>query len=153
MQQLSLKIVPLAQLAIAITLMWLLSQHFPILPFYLNENGFFCVSLIVTGVLIMLAGVMAFYYQETTVDPRDPSKASSLVVAGIYRYSRNPMYLGMAIVLVGVAFMLANLGSLLVVPIFVMSITTLQIVPEELALEEQFGDSYREYKDKVNRWL
>lgn len=153
MQRLSLKIIPAAQLGLALIAMWFFSKHFPILPFYLSENRFFCVLLIATGVVIMLAGVTAFYYHNTTVDPRNPSAASALVVAGVYRYSRNPMYLGMTIVLVGVAFILANLGSLLVVPLFVASITLLQIIPEELALEDRFGDSYREYKERVNRWI
>ena len=74
-------------------------------------------------------------------------------MAGIYRYSRNPMYLGMTLVLVGIAFLLANVGSLLVIPLFVFSITSLQIKPEELALEERFGDTYRDYKERVNRWI
>lgn len=153
MKGLSLKVVPLAQLGLALLVMWLVSEFFPILPFYLTENRIFCLMFIVIGILIILAGVLAFYYQKTTVDPRDPSAASTLVVAGIYKYSRNPMYLGMAMILVGAAFTFANLGSLLVVPLFVLSITMLQIIPEELALEKRFGDNYRDYKDRVNRWI
>lgn len=153
MQQLPLKIVPLAQLIVAVLAMYLLSEHFPILSFYLSDNKIFCLILIASGLLMMLIGVVTFHYHQTTVDPRKPDAASALVVAGIYRYSRNPMYLGMTLVLVGVAFILANVGSLLVIPLFVFSITSLQIKPEELALEERFGDTYRDYKERVNRWI
>lgn len=107
----------------------------------------------VTGLGVAGTGAGAFRRAATTVDPTRPERASTLVSNGIYRYTRNPMYLGMAFVLLGWSVYLANLGAIVLVAIFVAYITRFQIVPEERELSRLFGDAYSKYKATVRRWL
>jgi protein-S-isoprenylcysteine O-methyltransferase Ste14 len=112
------------------------------------------VGLFLTDALFCcLAGVYSFRRAHTTVDPLHPEKASRLVTGGIYRVSRNPMYLGFAIFLLAWAVFLASPWMLLGVPAFMAFIGRLQIQPEERALESLFGEEYRDYKARVRRWL
>ncbi|MFL6647317.1 MAG: methyltransferase family protein, partial [Sulfurifustaceae bacterium] len=90
---------------------------------------------------------------DTTKDPRHPERATALVTGGIYRITRNPMYLGLALVLVGWGIFLSNVLSLLGVVVFLGYLNRFQIVPEERALEARFGEAYRQYKQTVRRWL
>ena len=105
------------------------------------------------GLLIDLVSVAAFVRARTTVNPLAPERANALVVSGLYRFSRNPMYLGMLMILLGWAAWLAQPLALAPVAAFVVLIEVLQIRPEEKALEEKFGEDYREYKKRVRRWL
>ena len=82
-----------------------------------------------------------------------PSASSALVTSGIYRRTRNPMYLGQALVLLGAMVYLQNLIALLVVPLFLVYITRLQILPEERALMARFPEAYAQYRHRVPRWL
>lgn len=101
----------------------------------------------------MLSGVMAFRRARTTVNPLNPEAATALVIVGVYRYTRNPMYVGLATMLVGWAVYLAAPLALLGPPIFVLFIARFQIVPEERALAEKFGREFADYRKKVRRWL
>jgi protein-S-isoprenylcysteine O-methyltransferase Ste14 len=83
----------------------------------------------------------------------DPSKASRLVTGGVFRISRNPMYLGLALLLIGWAVWLGSASPWLIPPLFVTIVTLLQIIPEEEALARLFGDQYVEYRRDVLRWL
>lgn len=103
--------------------------------------------------VIIGAGIWAFQKQRTTVNPHNPSDASSLVTSGIFRYTRNPMYLGMVLCLSAVAVKTANIFALLCIPMFVIYITRFQILPEERAIETLFGEEYRDYKKRVRRWI
>lgn len=105
------------------------------------------------GLLIDLVSVAAFIRAKTTVNPLAPSRANALVVGGLYRFSRNPMYLGMLMILLGWAVYLAQPLALLPVAAFVVLIEVMQIRPEEKALEEKFGEDYRSYKKRVRRWI
>lgn len=82
-----------------------------------------------------------------------PDESSDLVVSGIYKYTRNPMYLGLLIILCSWAVYLADFVSLLLLPVFVWYITTYQIIPEEQILENKFGMKYIQYKHNVRRWI
>lgn len=108
---------------------------------------------LVDGLFCCIAGVYCFRVAHTTVDPLHPEKASHLVTGGIYRVSRNPMYLGFAILLLAWAVFLASPWMLLGVPAFMAFITRFQILPEERTLEALFGDAFRAYKADVRRWL
>ena len=108
---------------------------------------------VIDGVFCCLAGVYCFRKAHTTVDPLHPAKASHLVTGGIYQVSRNPMYLGFSILLLAWAVFLASPWTLLGVPAFIAFITRFQIIPEERALQALFGDAYRDYQDRVRRWL
>jgi len=108
---------------------------------------------VIDGVFCCLAGVYCLRMAHTTVDPLHPDRASHLVTGGIYRVSRNPMYLGFALLLLAWAVFLASPWMLLGVPAFMVFITRFQIIPEERALQGVFGDAYRDYQGRVRRWL
>ena len=105
------------------------------------------------GVLVSVIGVLQFRRARTTVNPLQPEAASSLVTGGIYRWTRNPMYLGMALALAGWGLYLGNFGALALVGVFVMYIDRYQIDPEERALAARFGDAFAAYRRRVRRWL
>lgn len=110
-------------------------------------------ALVAAGVAFDLLGLLAFRASRTTVNPLRPERASALVTGGVYRITRNPMYVGMALLLLAWA---VHLGSALpfVGPIaFVAYITRFQIRPEERALRERFGDEFDRYAARVRRWL
>jgi protein-S-isoprenylcysteine O-methyltransferase Ste14 len=106
-----------------------------------------------SGLLLDLISVAAFIQARTTVNPLAPDKTKALVVTGLYRFSRNPMYLGMLMILLGWAAYLAQPLTLIPVALFVFLIEIIQIRPEERALEEKFGEDYRAYKRRVRRWI
>jgi len=105
------------------------------------------------GVAAALAGVVEFRRARTTVNPLHPEKATAVVDSGIFRISRNPMYLGMLLALVAWALFLANPVTLAGPVLFVLFMNRFQIVPEERALTALFGDGYRVYLGRVRRWL
>lgn len=111
------------------------------------------LGLALAGGLIALAGVLEFRRARTTVNPLAPAKASALVTGGIYRITRNPMYLGMLGVLIGWAVYLGNAAALFGLPAFVWLLNTFQIKPEERALKAQFGSAFDRYAGRVRRWL
>jgi protein-S-isoprenylcysteine O-methyltransferase Ste14 len=133
--------------------MWLLDRHLPILaiwPAPWNRLGW---CLMAAAVLPVVAAMRLFRRAETTVSPLDPRKTSRLVTGGIYRWSRNPMYLGLTLLLAGWAVALGSLSPLLVPPLFVLVLTRVQILPEERILRERFGDDYESYCRTVGRWI
>lgn len=111
------------------------------------------VILLALGLSCMLSGVIAFRRAKTTVDPLHPGRATQLVVRGIYRRTRNPMYLGMLVLLVAWSTFLGQPLALLVMPVWVWFIGRFQIQPEEAALRRLFGASYAAYCSKVRRWF
>lgn len=149
----ALKIPPVLVMLLAGLLMLLLSKLFP--GWHVAWPGAvisgFLVALV--GVAVCIAGVASFRAANTTVNPMNPDSASALVIVGIYRYSRNPMYLGFALGLLGLALYLSNTVALLGVPAFVLYMNQFQIVPEEQALERCFGQAFRDYLGQVRRWV
>jgi len=105
------------------------------------------------GVAVTIAGALEFRRVRTTVNPLKPNEASALVTGGIFSRTRNPMYLGMALVLAGWGLYLGNLGALVLIGLFVMYIDHFQIDPEERALQARFGDAFAGYRKRVRRWL
>lgn len=133
--------------------MWGIAQFFPQTQLTFPFQALLAVAFIVAGLAIALVSVGAFRKAKTTVTPLAPEKASSLVVTGLYRYTRNPMYLGMLLILCGVAVWLGSLANVVVLIAFVAYITAFQIVPEEARLSQVFGTGYERYKARVRRWL
>ena len=115
-------------------------------------NALSIISFVV-GIFVFAAAVSSFKKQKTTVNPISIEKASSLVVSGIFKYSRNPMYLGMSFVLLGLAFKFNVIGGLLFTGIFMSFITIFQIKPEEVAMEKLFDQEWKNYTKNVRRWL
>ena len=105
------------------------------------------------GLGAAVAGAISFRRAKTTVNPMKPEKASSLVITGIFGFSRNPMYVGLGCVLVAWAILLSSAWLLFGPLIFVVYIGRFQIAPEERALSAMFGAAYSDYKAKVRRWL
>lgn len=103
--------------------------------------------------IILAIAIGGFGKAKTTVSPLAPEKASSLVTGGIYRLSRNPMYLGMALLLLAFALKLGTLWGLVFIAVFVIYINIMQIKPEEKALKDLFGDEYEAYCKQVRRWI
>ncbi len=152
MQSLELRIPPVALVAIFAMAMALLA-HFVPASVWFPARQIVAITLVVAGALVALAGVVAFRRQKTTVNPLTPEKSSSLVVTGIYRFSRNPMYLGFLLALVGWSAYLANWVAALLLPVFVAYMNRFQIQPEERALLKRFDQECLAYFKAVRRWL
>jgi protein-S-isoprenylcysteine O-methyltransferase Ste14 len=119
-----------------------------ILPPYWNLLGLIPFAL---GIALNLSADRAFHRAHTSVNPFD--KPSTLVTWGVFRISRNPMYLGFVLILTGVAVMLGALTSLLVIPPFTLWIDRAYISFEEQALSQKFSVKWLEYKQSTRRWL
>jgi protein-S-isoprenylcysteine O-methyltransferase Ste14 len=153
MRHLELKVPPLIVVTIAALLMWAVARATPRLTLLYPGRVLVAAALLISGIAIMLTGVLAFRKASTTVDPRFPENASHIVSSGIYRVTRNPMYLGMLVVLIAWMALLANVSTIVIPTLFVLYITRWQIVPEERALAEKFGAEYEVYCEAVRRWL
>jgi len=125
----------------------------PSLGFELPYRVPIAVATGAIGILIDLAGLFQFLRAKTTINPLRPKNASALVTGGIYRWTRNPMYLGMATLLLAWGVWLANAGALAVISLFVAYLNRFQIAPEEGALQDRFGDEFAAYRARVRRWL
>jgi len=104
------------------------------------------------GTVVLVAAVW-FARQKTTINPLHPERASHLLTTGPYAISRNPIYLADAALLLAWALWLGNGAGVLMVPVFMRTLTRLQIRPEEQALALKFGEAYRDYCRRVRRWL
>ena len=153
MQRLELKIPPVVQVLVTGALMWALAMVVPGLGFAFAFSGPLAAGLGAMGVAFALLGVWEFRSAGTTVDPRSPDQAASLVVGGVYRFSRNPMYVGFLLVLGAWGISLGNLASLVLLPVFVVYMNRFQIIQEERYMREKFGDAYRRYESEVRRWI
>lgn len=109
--------------------------------------------LLALGVLVAAAGVFAFHRHRTTINPHAPDRTTALVTSGVYRLTRNPMYLGMLLVLTAWAIWLGNAAALAVLPVFVAYLGRFQIAPEERVLAARFGPTFDAYRARVRRWL
>ncbi|GMG87991.1 methyltransferase family protein [Biformimicrobium ophioploci] len=105
------------------------------------------------GFAVSIAGLLAFRRVQTTVNPMNPEEASSLVDFGIFRYSRNPMYLGLLLVLAGFAIWFGNPLNFFWLVFFVLFISRFQIAPEERVLQEKFPEAFADYCARVRRWI
>jgi formamidopyrimidine-DNA glycosylase len=147
------KVPPVIIVLIAAALMWAASQ---LLPFGRSVRPAASIAAVVIaglGGVIAIAGVLEFRRAATTVNPLDPAKASTLVTGGVYRFTRNPMYLGLALVLVAFGLWLGSWPSLFVVTGYIAWLGRFQIEPEERALEQKFGGAYAAYARRVRRWV
>ena len=148
---LELKVPPPLVLVAVAAAMWGLAGLGPRL--LLPGTSVIGVGLMLAGLALNLAGVAAVRHAKTTFNPLRPETATALVSTGLFGLTRNPMYLGMLLVLVGWAVYLAAPVALLGPVAFVLYITRFQIIPEERALAKLFGEGFAEYRAKVRRWL
>lgn len=154
MSLLELKVPPPIVALVLALLMWMTTPSAAgLLPLPHPVSVLCSVVLVCVGLSISFAGVFAFRRAKTTVSPTKASSASSLVVQGVYRYTRNPMYVGFLLTLLAWAVFLENPLAVLWALVFVLYITRFQIIPEERVLASLFGAEYEAYKGRVRRWL
>lgn len=153
MDRLELLIPPPVITLVTGLIMWMLARMFPAWTVLIRYRLLIAVLLVLSGVLLGLAALGLFVRAQTTADPRKPAKASRLVQSGVYRYSRNPMYLGLLIALAGWGLYLGSLPGMLCLIAFVAAMNRLQIIPEERILAQRFGSEFADYKSKVGRWV
>jgi protein-S-isoprenylcysteine O-methyltransferase Ste14 len=133
--------------------MWIVAHLPPIFPLPELVRLSVAVVLGAVGTAVAIGGVIAFRRAQTTVNPLKPETSAALVSTGPYAFTRNPMYLGMALALFAWAVYLFSVWSLPGPVLFALYITRFQIVPEERVLDRLFGAPFAEYKKRVRRWL
>ena len=133
--------------------MWWVSARVPGLSLGDTARIVPAVVLAAGGLGFILVSTLALRRSRTTVNPLKPETASALVTSGIYQISRNPIYVGFALILVGWAAYLASPLALIGVVVFVLFINRFQIAPEERAMVKLFGAEFGNYRAKVRRWL
>ena len=139
--------------AIVAALMYWMAWLFPLASFVVPWRLAVCALLFATGAALDIAGLVHFLRARTTVNPLDPGAASTLISSGVYRFTRNPMYLGLATLLLAWAMWLGNAAALAGLAVFVWYMNRFQIAPEERALEARFGAEYSRYRSRVRRWI
>lgn len=149
----NLKVIPVIQLFLAGIAIYLIHHFFPQIRISFSFQNLISYVLSGAAFLILVFSLQLFWRAGTTADPAHPEKASKLVTGGIYKVTRNPMYLAMLLILLGFTVKIGNPFGLIPVMAFVWSMTQFQIKPEETALTEMFGDSYLEYQKQVRRWI
>jgi len=143
---------PVVALCFAL-LIWWAADYLPRIAFAPGLKAVMVSLLLVIGILFDLSGLAIFRRARTTINPVRPNKASALVQTGIYKVTRNPMYVGLVFVLGAWCLYLDSPLALIFVAGFILYITLFQIMPEERTLVELFGPEYREYQSRVRRWL
>jgi len=148
-----MKVPPVVQTLIAAALAWVLGRVAPLWHVepqvsVVGIGGSVAIALVFLG-----SALLRFRLQRTTVDPMNPDKAQSLVVTGIYKVTRNPMYVGFVCLLAAWCFYLGDLTGFLTLPAFIFVMTRFQIKSEESALQAKFGADYTSYMSRVRRWL
>ena len=147
------RIPPPILMLLAVAVMWALCRWLPLAHWIQRPWNRIGAVPAAIGVLIAVAAFVRFRRARTTVNPMDPSKATELVTDGVFRISRNPMYLGLVLLLIGWAAWLACASPWFIPPLFMIVITRVQIIPEEQALERLFGSQYVAYRRSVARWF
>jgi protein-S-isoprenylcysteine O-methyltransferase Ste14 len=150
---LELKIPPLVVTGLFAGAALLSSRFVPIAQISFPGHRQVATALLALGGLVAGIGVIEFRRARTTVDPRFPERTTAVVASGIYRVTRNPMYAGFAVALLGLAVWGGTLVGCLAVPLFVLYMNRFQIEPEERAMLDKFGAEYREYMRRVRRWI
>ena len=118
-----------------------------------NYQGSLSVLVLILGLACAIPSFRLFARYKTTISPLKPSDATSLVTEGMYRYSRNPMYLGLLLLTIASTIWFGTWFGIIINILFIFLINFLQIIPEEEALLEIFGEEYEEYKKNVRRWI
>ena len=134
-------------------IMWAASYLVPAAAFAMPYRYVFCALAVALGISFSATAILSFRRAQTTINPLDPNEAESLVTSGIFRISRNPMYVGLTLVLLALAVFLQSWMAFITLPLFVIYIAVFQIRPEERALAQKFGAAFESYRTTVRRWL
>ena len=133
--------------------MWVLQRLFPLSQWIALPWNWLSVLPATAGIVLASSAFRRFRHVGTTVNPMNPEEATQLVTDGVFRISRNPMYLGLVLLLVGWAIWLGGASVWVIPPTFLLGVTYLQIIPEERALGALFGARYASYCQEVTRWI
>ncbi len=150
---LELRIPPPLVALICAVLIWALNRLFTQFDYDFTGQRSIAIFLLAVGLTIDTLALLKFRQQKTTINPMKPNESTDLVITGVYKFSRNPMYLGLLIILCAWTLYVGNLISIVVLPIFIFYITKFQVLPEEAIMLKKFDQSYVEYKQKVRRWI
>lgn len=153
MRALEHKIPPPVVAALIATAMWGISSLQPALSIPPATRLILAATLAAVGVTFDLLGLWVFRRSRTTINPMKPDKASTLVTGGVYRVTRNPMYVGLALLLAAWAVHLSMLWPFIGPALFVLYMNRFQIGPEERVMRDKFGEAYAAYAARVRRWL
>ena len=153
MPQLELRLPPPLVAAITGLLMWVFATLFAPFDFTGETSRFLAYGFSAVGSVLLIPAILAFITFKTTINPTPPEQSVQLITTGIFRLSRNPIYLGLLLMLVGWGIWLATPIALVVATLFPLLMTRFQIIPEERALETLFGEQFLAYKQRVRRWI
>jgi protein-S-isoprenylcysteine O-methyltransferase Ste14 len=153
MRSLALKIPPPIVALLFGLLMWLVSWRVVAADVSFGYRVAIAIIVASIGIVVGVAAMGSFVRAKTTMNPTKPTAATLLVTHGVFRFTRNPMYLSLVLYLLAWAIYLSNWLALFLVPVFVLYINQFQIEPEERALSTLFGEEYASYKARVRRWL
>lgn len=128
-------------------------QIFPVDALAIMSPLWITLAIGVIGLAIMLSGALEFRRAQTTVNPLNPEQASELVVSGVFKFTRNPMYLGMCLLIISATLVFSNLIGLVWLMTFMLYIQVFQIRPEERAMKKLFGEQFEQYCQQVRRWV
>ncbi|MEM1258914.1 MAG: isoprenylcysteine carboxylmethyltransferase family protein [Bacteroidota bacterium] len=148
-----LKIVPPLVMLIFGCLMYLVDRFLPVGEFDFFGRREMGNILLVFGFLIIAIAIFQLKKAKTTTNPLQPGKANQLVMVGIFKYTRNPIYLGMLLFLMALGLRLGNAFNTLLAAGFVYYMNHFQIAYEEEALAQKFGKTYQLYCKAVRRWF
>lgn len=147
------KIPPPVYMLIMAYIMWLLDKFLPLYNWLNSPWNKLGLIIIGMAVLLDIWSLLLFFHAKTTPNPMKPGSTSHLVTSGLYRYSRNPMYLGLLVMLIGWGLYLGSLSPLSMLPLFIRLLTKQQIEPEEIILMDKFGPEYKDFQQRVRRWI
>ena len=145
------KILPGVYLLMTLLVMWLANRYFPLNRYIDEPAAYSGIVLVFVGIVVDVVSAERFRQAETGLLPFN--EATTLLTGGFYRYTRNPIYMGMFLMLLGVAILLGSVGALLPIPVFVLIIRNNFVLGEERFLEAAFGQHYLDYKSEVRRWI
>ena len=121
--------------------------------FHLPNQNIISILILLMGMLILINPIFKFIKSKTTIDPIKFKKVNKLITSGIYKYSRNPMYLGLLMIVISTSIFYLNIFSITTPFLFYCWINKFQIKREEIFLTEKFGKKYMSYKTKTRRWI
>lgn len=150
---LELKVPPVVVMFVCMILMYLVSKIFSSFNLDFMFQIFISVETFFSALFLIGAGAYVFSDKETTINPHKPKETTFLVTTGIYKFTRNPMYLGIVTILFSFLIYLGNPINIVNIVLFILYMNKFQIIPEEKALEDLFKEDYIEYKSKVRRWM
>ena len=150
---LKLKIIPPLQVLIAGAGMWMVHHYLPLLHVHIPYSNWVSGAILMVAAVIFCLAAYQLWRHRTTINPMQVHRTSVLVTGGIYRWSRNPIYLADLLVLLAWLIWLGTWINMAWIIAFTAYITRFQIAPEEQSLQMKFGEEWQRYRTRVRRWL